>query len=208
MSPADPKEVVRRGYDAVSYAYRSDDAADGNYGRWVSRFQGYLPGAGSVLDLGCGAGIPVCRILAGAGFSVTGVDISDVQIRRARRLVPRATFISADATRVDFPAASFDGVICLFALIHIPLDEQLPLLQRIARWLRPGGALLVTTGHTAWTGMEANWHGAPMWWSHADAATYRAWLAEAGFRVREEDFFPEGEAGHALFYATRIPASG
>ena len=63
MTPVDPKEVVRRGYDAISYAYRSDDAADGNYRRWISQFQRYLPNSGTVLDLGCGCGIPVCRIL-------------------------------------------------------------------------------------------------------------------------------------------------
>lgn len=203
MIPEDPKELVRRGYDAISYAYRSDDAADGNYRRWIDQFQRYLPDPGTVLDLGCGCGIPTCRILDNAGHSVTGVDLSDVQIERARQLVPRATFIRADATEVTFPAASFDGVVCLFTLIHIPLREQPPLLGRIASWLRPGGALLITTGHTMWTGMEANWHGAPMWWSHADAATYRSWLAEARLRVTDEDFFPEGDGGHAVFYATR-----
>lgn len=102
-----------------------------------------------------------------------------------------------------FHAASFDGVVCLFTLIHIPLSEQPPLLERIAGWMRPGGALLITTGHTSWTGMEANWHGAPMWWSHADAATYRSWLVEAGSQITDEDFFPEGDGGHALFCATR-----
>lgn len=94
-------------------------------------------------------------------------------------------------------------MVCLFTLIHIPLSEQPPLLERIAGWMRPGGALLITTGHTSWTGMETNWHGAPMWWSHADAATYRSWLVEAGSQITDEDFFPEGDGGHALFCATR-----
>ena len=45
-----------------------------------------------------------------------------------------------------------------------------------------------TTGHRAWTGTEHGWLGgtAPMWWSHADAATYRAWIEEAGLAVSEE----------------------
>jgi len=45
--------------------------------------------------------------------------------------------------------------------------------------------------------------GAPMWWSHADAATYRRWIAEAGLTVEREEFAPEGESGHALFWARR-----
>jgi hypothetical protein len=42
-----------------------------------------------------------------------------------------------------------------------------------------------------------------MWWSHADAATYRAWLGDAGLEVTEQDFVPEGDGGQALFWARR-----
>ena len=42
-----------------------------------------------------------------------------------------------------------------------------------------------------------------MWWSHADAATYRAWIEQAGLRVVTEEFVPEGQGGHALFWARR-----
>jgi SAM-dependent methyltransferase len=122
--------------------------------------------------------VPVARYLANAGHHVTGVDISDVQIERARRLVPAGVFLRDDATRLQLPPDSFDAVVCLYALIHMPLAEQPSLIQRIATWLRPGGWLLATVGHSAWTGTEDNWLGgpAPMWWSHADAATYRSWL--------------------------------
>lgn len=44
----DPKEVVRRGYDVISYAYRGDNATDGDYRLWTTRFQRYLPRSGTV----------------------------------------------------------------------------------------------------------------------------------------------------------------
>ena len=158
-----------------------------------------------MLDLGCGCGVPVARSLAAAGYQVTGVDISEVQIERARRLVPAGTFIRADASEVSFPAVSFDAVVCLYALIHMPLDAQPGLLRRAAGWLCPGGWLLALTGQRAWTGTEDNWLGGPatMWWSHADADTYRAWLADASLEVTEQDFVSEGDSGHALFWARR-----
>lgn len=141
---------------------------------------------------------------------MTGVDISGVQIERARRLVPAGTFIRADATEVSFPAASFDAVVSLYALIHMPLDAQPGLLRRTAGRRRPGGWLLAVTGRHACTGTEDNWLGGPatMWWSHADAATYGAWLADAGLEVTEQDFVPEGDGGHALFWARRPPRAG
>ncbi|TDE13500.1 class I SAM-dependent methyltransferase [Jiangella asiatica] len=205
MTTDDPKATVRRGYDAVSRAYRADDAQSGRYGTWADELSTQLPGRGRVLDLGCGNGVPMARDLTAKGFHVTGVDFSAVQVERARRLVPSATFVQADATEVEFPAASFDAVVCLYAIIHVPLDEQSSLLARIAGWLRPGGWFLATTGDAAWTGTEDDWlgGGATMWWSHTDAATYRAWIATAGLDVEHQGFVPEGVGGHALFWARK-----
>jgi SAM-dependent methyltransferase len=200
-----PKDVVGRGYDALSYRYRGDADAPEHYATWLAQLQERVPPGGAVLDVGSGCGVPLARDLAAAGYAVTGVDLSAVQVERARRLVPTARFLHADAGEVSFPASSFDAVVSLYALIHMPLDEQPRLLRRIGRWLRPGGWLLATTGHHAWTGSEDNWLGgeAPMWWSQADAATYRAWIEQAGLSVVTEDLVPEGDGAHALFWARR-----
>ncbi|MDF3299058.1 class I SAM-dependent methyltransferase [Streptomyces tropicalis] len=205
MALEDPKEVVRRGYDLLSEHYERAYGSETKYGTWIEELLALLPGAGTVLDIGCGTGVPVARSLVTAGHRVTGVDISEVQIRRARELVPGADFIRADATTVELPRYGFDAVVCLYALIHVPVDEQPALLERIASWLRPGGWFLSTTGHRAWTGTDENWlgGGAAMWWSHADAATNRAWLVQAGFDVVLEEVVPDGDSGHVLFRARR-----
>lgn len=205
--PASQTDLVRRGYDELSYRYRADDDEPGSYGPWLERLQSLIPPGARVLDLGCGCGIPVARALTATGHQVTGVDISAVQIRRARELVPAASFRQADATQVEFAAESLDAIICLYALIHMPLAAQPGLLARAAGWLRPGGWLLAVAGQAAWTGTEDHWLGgqAPMWWSQADAATYRAWLEGAGLQVTEQEFVPENDGGHALFWARKPP---
>jgi ubiquinone/menaquinone biosynthesis C-methylase UbiE len=201
----DPKQVVRRGYDVLSRRYDEATGADSKYRSWIDDLVARLGTGSRVLDVGCGSGVPVARALTAAGHHVVGVDISEVQISRARELVPEAEFVNADAMSLDFPAESFDAVVSLYALIHLPLDEQQQLLARIATWLRPGGCFLCTTGHTAWTGTEDNWleGGALMWWSHSDTATYRTWLAEAGLAIDSEAFVPEGSSGHTLFWTHR-----
>jgi ubiquinone/menaquinone biosynthesis C-methylase UbiE len=198
-------EVVRKGYDALSHRYRADDAEAGQYGPWVAKLVSRSRPGGDVLDLGCGCGVPVARALVAAGLSVTGVDVSDVQIERARRLVPGADFVRADATELEREEASLDAIVCLYTLIHLPLDAQPPLISRMARWLRPGGWLLATTGWQAWTGSDDGWLGgtARMWWSQADATTYHRWIGEAGLRVQAQEFVPEGDSGHALFWARK-----
>ena len=156
----DPKQVVRRGYDALSHRYDNATNATSKYQSWTNDLITRLAPASRVLDVGCGSGVPVARALSAAGHHVVGVDISEVQISRARELVPQAEFINADAMSLDFPPESFDAVVSLYALIHLPLDEQQQLLARIATWLRPGGASSVqratlpgpaptTTGSTA-----------------------------------------------------------
>jgi cyclopropane fatty-acyl-phospholipid synthase-like methyltransferase len=205
VDPQEPAEVVRQGYDAVSYLYRSDNDTPAEYPAWLTTLRQRLPASATVLDLGCGCGIPVAKTLTDSGHQVTGVDISEVQINRARHLVPQATFLHADATQITFAEGAFDAVVSLYALIHIPVHTQPQLISRIAVWLRRGGWFLATTGAYAWTGTEDNWLGgnATMWWSHADAATYRMWITHAGLRIESEDFVPEADSGHQLFLARR-----
>ena len=196
---------MRRGYDLVSGAYRTDDAAEGEYGAWLDLLEARVPPPAKVLDLGCGCGVPAARRLA-PRYEVTGVDFSPVQIGRARTLVPKATFVCADMTTTEFPDAAFDAVVCLYAIIHVPRADQPALLRTIARWLRPGGVLIATVGERAWTGTEMDWLGVPggaMWWDHADAQTYRLWFADAGLAIEQEHFVPEGQGGHQFLLASK-----
>ncbi|WP_432937610.1 class I SAM-dependent methyltransferase [Kribbella sp. CA-253562] len=201
----DPKEIVRRGYDALSARYDEAYGGESKYRDWIDRLTQRLDEGSRVLDIGCGSGIPLARELAGAGHAVTGVDLSEVQVCRARELVPQATFIQADAAALDFPPESFDAVVSLYMLIHLPQDEQQELLAKVARWLRPGGWFVCTTGQHEWTGVDGDWldSGVSMWWSHADADTNRAWIVRSGLTVEEQEFVPEGNSGHVLFWARR-----
>jgi 2-polyprenyl-3-methyl-5-hydroxy-6-metoxy-1,4-benzoquinol methylase len=205
---ASQRDLVRRGYDAISRAYRDDegranpgtDERTDRYEEWVDTLARVLRPGAKVLDLGCGAGIPATRLLAERDFDVLGLDISAVQIERARTLVPAATFEQADMTTWEHAPASFDAVVSFYALIHVPLQDQRALLPKIRRWLRPKGYLLAIVGAQRWTGVE-DYFGAPMFWDHADRDTYLAWLAGAGLTPLWDRFVSEGSAGHTLVFA-------
>jgi cyclopropane fatty-acyl-phospholipid synthase-like methyltransferase len=157
-----------------------------------------------VLDLGCGCGVPATAALA-ERFAVTGVDISPVQIERARRLVPAAQFLCQDMAQAYFQPESFSAIVSFFAIIHVPVAEQPEILMKLSHWLRPRGYLLATVATRAWTGTEEDWHGARMYWSHADRETYLAWVRDAGFEVLWTRFIPEGDSGHTLLLAKKVP---
>jgi len=202
------REIVRAGYDAISRTYRDDDGQASpaaptpteQYRGWVEELGALLRPGDRVLDLGCGAGVPTARQLVERGFRVTGVDISAVQIERARQLVPGAEFIQADMAIWDAAPQSFEAIVSFYALIHVPLEDQRQLLPRLARWLVPGGVLLAIVGHQRWTGTE-DYFGAEMFWDHADVESYKAWLRDAGFAIEWNRFIPEGSSGHSLVLA-------
>ena len=206
--PAEAKRLVREGYDRASHAYRGDDAdlEMSGYGHWLRRLAKRVADGARVLDLGCGNGIPATREMA-KRWAVTGVDLSPVQVERARALVPGATFVCADMTEVAFADASFEAVVAFYSIINVPVGEHPALLARIARWLVPGGWLLAIVGRDPWTGVEPDFRGVagvPMYWSHADVHRYRAWLAESGFAIAEEGRQPEkGVPGYAVVLARR-----
>jgi hypothetical protein len=104
-------------------------------------------------------------------------------------------------TALRFRPESFQAVVMLYSLIHVPLAKQLPLVRRIARWLSPEGLLLALVGKDAWTGRVTSWLSADvaMYWSHADAETYARWFRAVGFRIVARTFVAEGDSGHELF---------
>lgn len=202
------REMVRSGYDAISRQYRDDEGrpnagrseSTNNYHAWLNELAGLLPSHARVLDLGCGAGVPASRIMVNAGLRVTGLDMSLVQIERATSLIPEATFLHADMATWDCRPGSFDAIVTLYALIHVPLADQQCLIPRLSRWLMPGGYLLAIVGHERWTGVE-DYLGVPMFWDHADTETYLDWLGYAGLRPLWHRFIPEGTGGHTLILA-------
>jgi 2-polyprenyl-3-methyl-5-hydroxy-6-metoxy-1,4-benzoquinol methylase len=202
------RDLVRRGYDTISQSYRQDNGrastgeseGSADYETWVDELGALLRPGAKVLDLGCGAGIPATKLLADSGFAVVGVDFSQVQIERARTLVPNATFVCEDMVRWESDPSTFEAVVSFYALIHVPLEDQRPLFSRIAQWLRPNGYLLAIVGHGEWTGTE-DYMGAPMFWDHADASTYLAWLTESGLIPQWHCFIPERDSGHTLVLA-------
>ena len=179
----DPSSVVRDGYDRIADRYLEVRRAHGDDARLLRDFERLLPRGSRVLDVGCGAGIPIARRLS-RSFEVVGVDFSREQIARARVNVPRAQFLCADMTSLDLPDASFDGIACFYALIHVPRRSHAKILRNFARILRPSGLLLVCMGAEDLPAQrEPDYLGAPMYWSHYDAATNLRLLRQAGFQV-------------------------
>jgi SAM-dependent methyltransferase len=209
-TPGDAKRIVEEGYDRIAETYRDWAARSPSDVRirYTDLLLGALPPGATLLELGCGTGEPMTRRLA-ARFHVTGVDLSARHIALAQAAIPQATFIQADMAAVDFPPSSFDAVAAFYSIIHVPREEHGDLLRRIAGWLRPGGLLVATMGaNDTPAGVEADWLGAPMYWSHFDSATNRGLVTAAGLELveaREETEDEDGTPVTVLWVVARKP---
>jgi SAM-dependent methyltransferase len=204
------KRIVEQGYNQIAERYAawaalvwSDERA-----RYTDLIAQSLPEGADVLELGCSTGGATTEALA-ARFALTGVDLSAQSIELARQNVPNATFLHGDMTALEFEPECFDAVVAFFSIIHVPREEQAGLLAKIARWLRPGGLFVATMGANATEdGYEADWLGAPMYWSHFDAATNRRLVEEAGLVIESATLETADEDGAPvtfLWVVARMP---
>lgn len=196
------QELVEKGYDRVAEQYlATKDPDDPIALSALEEMVRELPSGAPVLDLGCGAGIPATRWLAGRYFAVTGVDLSERQLDLARNLVPEATFLKADMTDLEFGPGNFDAIVAFHSIIHVPREEHPVLLEKIHRWLKPGGLFLATLTVTDFEGEDGDWEGwgAPMRWSHYDAETNVTMLRQSGFQILKAE--PRtGDAGETWLW--------
>ena len=196
-----PQDIVRDGYDVMGerYAAWQSDIADDPRDRWTQRLLSRLPERPDILEIGCGAAIEPTPTFARIG-RLTGIDISRGQIDRAREALPAAELIHGDITTATFPASSFDAVVALYTLTHVPAADMPALLGRVRTWLRPDGLLLATFGcGAAHESVVEDWLGVPMFFSGFDDETNERLVREAGIGVIESRLEvihePESEPG-------------
>ncbi|MCY3819109.1 MAG: class I SAM-dependent methyltransferase [Gammaproteobacteria bacterium] len=195
MKPADDpctdyRALVRTSYDQLASAYAESRVGEAHPElEWLLT---RLDDGSSVLDIGCGAGVPVTELLA-KRFAVTGVDVSEEMLRLARANVPRASFFQSDITSVEFDDSTFDAAVAFFSLFHIPREDQPRLFHRIRDWLKPGGYLMCTLSLVSETGYtEDGFFGEKMYWSNYGLAEYEEMLTGIGFRMLRTTIITHG----------------
>jgi ubiquinone/menaquinone biosynthesis C-methylase UbiE len=107
---------------------------------------------GSLLDVGCGTG-SYSAALAERGWDVTGVDVSEDMLRRARARGVRT--VRADAASLPFEAASFDAAVSVFTSTDV--DDLAAVVREIGRVLRPEALLVHLSVHPCFVGPHSKY---------------------------------------------------
>jgi SAM-dependent methyltransferase len=148
---------------------------------WLDRFLKLVPAGGSILDLGCGAGLPISGYLIRQGYAVVGVDSSGPLIELCRGRFPDREWIVADMRTLDLERR-FAGVIAWDSFFHLSPEDQQAMFPVFARHAAEGAALMLTSGPRHGC-VLAEFEGEPLYHGSLDPEEYRAELDETGFAV-------------------------
>ena len=99
-----------------------------------------------VLDAGCGEGETIERLGPLLPHPVTGVDLNPDSVRFATSRLPEDRFDTADLLALPFDDGSFDLVLCLEVLEHVP--DPRPALAELARV--SSSDLILSVPHEPW----------------------------------------------------------
>ena len=107
---------------------------------WSKRL---APGA-SILDIGCGSGVPISQCLIEEGFELHGLDASATLIKRFRERFPSVPVECSPAEDSSFFDRAFDAVVAWGLMFLLPAETQIIVIGRVAHALNTGGHFLFT----------------------------------------------------------------
>jgi SAM-dependent methyltransferase len=171
-------------YDRIAALYaQRQDSRDLSFPDLRQAFVTRLAPAADLADLGCGPAFDGASFAA-TGHRVTGVDRSAAMLAIAGRVLP-GRLMQADLRSIPLAATSLDGIWCCAALLHVPEDQTMVVLNEIHRVLRPGGYLALVTA----LGDGARLEPVPYapdeqrWFFYRRASQLREQLLAARFRI-------------------------
>lgn len=148
---------------------------------WLDRFLALLPRQPTVLDIGCGTGLPIARYLAERGCKVTGVDSSPEMIAICRDTLAQQEWRVADMRNLSL-LRTFNGILAWDSLFHLCPDDQRQMFSVFQAHAAPDAVLMFTSG-PGFGEAIGTFEGEPLYHASLEGAEYRALLDNSGFVV-------------------------
>lgn len=151
-----------------------------------------------ILDIGCGTGIPVTKILLDEGLMTYALDASPRMVEDFRQHFPHVHVACESVESSPFFSRSFDGIISVGLIFLLSEETQRALIPKMAAALNPGGKLLFTAPLA-----EIEWKDAMTQRDSRSlgAEQYRALISASGLSMVDE---LEDEGGNHYYHAIRV----
>lgn len=101
----------------------------------------------NILDIGCNTGELGEYLKNNKQATVSGIDISDTAIQRAKQVLDQAACLNIENQDLPFKEKSFDVIICADVLEH--LFDPLATLKKLKKYLKDDGFILISVPNIA-----------------------------------------------------------
>lgn len=171
--PANGYEAIAR--DFIAYRRKSAIGAES-----VRSWAHTLVPKATILDLGCGNGIPITEALVKDGHNLYGIDASPTLITSYREHFPDLTVACEPVETTNFFDRKYDGVVAWGLMFLLSEDAQSGLIHRVSTILNTGGQFLFTSPEQVctWTDVLAGVESRSL-----GAAKYKRILSSAGLSL-------------------------
>lgn len=193
MSEA-PEAIVEHAYDNIAQWYLDWVESDKSpRERYTKKLLDQLPPSPCLLELGCGPGVPILKMLLDYGAQMTANDISAKQIEMAKARCPTAKFVAGNMAGLKFDDESFDGILSYYTLFHLPRAQLKDMVTKIYGWMKPGGVFVLNLATIDEEEIHGEMMGYGMFWSSYAENENRGILEEVGFELLEAEKVKSGD---------------
>ena len=167
-------------YEHHAHAFLAGRDVSGIGARVIRDWCATLPPGATLIELACGGGYPVTRVLREAGLRVWAVDSSPTLLATFALRFPEIPVQCAKVQTSDFFGRTFDAAIAVGLIFLLPEAEQVALIARVAQILEPGGRFLfmAPVEQGEWQDLNTG-----LGCRSLGQAAYEGHLSDAGFRV-------------------------
>jgi cyclopropane fatty-acyl-phospholipid synthase-like methyltransferase len=150
---------------------------------WIKACAHELAGGSRVLDLGCGGGEPIARLLVEHGMQVIGVDSWPEMVALARDRIPGQEWLVADMRRLAL-GRWFEGILAWDSYFHLAHEAQRAMFAVLDAHAGGDAVLMFNTGPEHGEGTSTfTFKHEPLYLASLAPAEYRALLDRSGFEV-------------------------
>jgi SAM-dependent methyltransferase len=131
-------KLNRKAWDKIGAKTSSPYIKHKKYLKMFNLFCSKLPKNASVLDFGCGPGLPFTKELISRNFQVTAIDISDTMIKVAKKNVPEAKYFRVSMTDINFKI-QFNGIFSGYTMLCLDPKNFKIAAKKAVKSLKKGG---------------------------------------------------------------------
>jgi len=194
-------EFVKTSYNRIAKDYSATRDQFKNL-KYLEKLNTFLKPKSKILDIGCGAGVPIDKYFIEKGHNVIGIDISSEQIKLAKKNIPEGHFEIKDMSFLKENEFTVNAVVSFYAIFHIPRERHSDILKKIYSFLPIGGLILITMGASEWEGIE-EFHGTKMFWSHYGPEKNTQLITDTGFEILSNEVDNSSGEKHLIILARK-----